>query len=144
MSKPVQRRAPEPEAVAPHVLRSLTTYVKERTLSRIRSYLGRGRLMGSLPLQSLRAHWIAAYLEVAVFEDESREEDLRDLETEFDLRGLKPPRDRVAPEAARFKDRLLKEWRKRKPDDAALERAERDFEELCDRLLLEDREATRP
>ena len=144
MSKPIQRRPPEPDAAAQHVLRSVATYAREQTVSRIRDYLGRGRPLAGLPIESLRALWIHAWLDVDVMEDESREDDLRDLGTEFDLRGLEPPKDRVAPEAAQFKERLLKELRKRKADPDFLERSEREFEELCDRLIEEDRAALRP
>jgi hypothetical protein len=143
MTKPT-RRTPEPTTAPPPVLRSLVAYVKEQTVSRIRDYLGRGRPLAGIPLESLRALWIHAWLDVDVMEDEDREDDLRDLGTEFDLRGLAPPKDRVAPEGARFKADLLKELRGRKVDDDLADRIERDFEALCDRLILEDREAPRP
>jgi hypothetical protein len=144
MSKPIQRRAPKPDATPDHVLRSVATYAREQTLSRVRDYLGRGRPLAGLPIESLRALWIHAWLDVDVLEDESREDDLRDLGTEFDLRGLEPPKDRVVPEAARFNERLDRELRKRKPNPDVLDRLEREFEELCDRLIAEDREALRP
>jgi hypothetical protein len=144
MTKPVRRRAPEPQAAPPPVLRSLVAYAKAQTVSRIRDYLGRGRPLAGLPLESLHALWIHAWLDVNVMEDEDREDDLRDLGTEFDLRGLEPPMERVAAEGTRFKTRLLNDLRGCKPDEAFIERTERAFEELCDRLILEDREALRP
>jgi hypothetical protein len=147
MSKPVRRRAPAPEAATtapPPVLRSLVSYVKEQTVRRIRDYLGRGRPLAGVPLESLRALWIHAWLDVGVMEDENRADALRDLDTEFDLRGLEPPKERVVPEGERFRQHLLAELRKRTRGPDFIERLERDFEALCDRLILEDREALRP
>jgi hypothetical protein len=108
---------------------------EEKTVGRIRDYLGRGRPLAGLPAQSLEAQWIAAYLEVHGLDDDSRAEELRDLETEFDLRGLAPPMPLVAPELARFRERFQKTLRRRKPDPGALERAEAELEAVADRLI---------
>ena len=144
MSKPVRPRAQKPDKAAVlEAVRRMTTYVEERTLTRIRGYLGRGRLLAGLPVESLRAQWIDTYLAVRVLEDEDRDDELRDLETEFDLRGLVPPFSLVVAEAARFRERFQKEWRNRKPDPVVLERTERELDDLCDRLIAEDREAMR-
>ena len=138
MSKPTQRRPPEPDAAAQHVLRSVAAYAREQTVSRIRDYLGRGRPLAGLPVQTLEAQWIAAYLEVHALDDDDRADELRDLGTEFDLRGLVPPLALVVPEIVRFKERFGKTLGRRKRDPAVVERAEAELEAISDRLI-EDR-----
>ena len=135
MSKPIQRRAPEPDATPDHVLRSVATYAREQTVSRIRDYLGRGRPLAGVPAQTLEAQWIAAYLEVHALDDDSRADELRDLGTEFDLRGLAPPSALVAPELARFDERFGKALRQRRPDPAIVERAVAELDAISDRLI---------
>jgi hypothetical protein len=112
---------------------------EEQTVSRIRDYLGRGRPLAGVPAQSLEAQWIAAYLEAHALDDDRCEDELRDLGTEFDLRGLAPPRALVAPELARFNERFGKALRRRKPDPAIVERAIAELEAISDRLIEGER-----
>lgn len=121
------------------LLMNVMRRAEEQTVSRIRDYLGRGRPLAGVPEQTLRAQWIAACLEVHGLDDDSREDELRDLGTEFDLRGLAPPMHLVAPELARFRERFQKALRKRTPDPGAVERAEAELEAVCDRLIEGER-----
>jgi len=139
MSKAIQRRVPDPEALTQFELR-LAARVETLVLQRVRDYLGRGRPLAGLPAQSLEAQWIAAYLEVHALDDARREEELRDLGTELDLRGLTPPWSLVVPELARFGERFGKALRQRKRDPVVVERAEAELEAISDRLI-EDRRA---
>jgi hypothetical protein len=109
--------------------------IEAQVLARIRDYLACGRPLAGLPEQSLVAQWIDAYFAVRACEDEERAEELRDLGTEFDLRGLRPPLHLVWADAKRFNQRFQKEWRKRKPDWAAIEQIETELRTLSDRLL---------
>lgn len=134
---------PRPQQRDDEYLRVIAAEAISQTVARIRGYLGRGRLLAGVPAQSLRAQWIDAHLAVRVLKEADREQELRDLETEFDLRGLAPPYPLVAAEAARFRERFETEWRKRKPDPVVLERTKRELDDFCDRLVAEDREAMR-
>ena len=137
MSKSLQRRV-QALAEAQDVARRIATKAEARTLSRIRDYLGRGRPLAGLPAQSLEAQWIAAYLEVHALDDASRADELRDLGTEFDLRGLAPPWVLVLPELARFNERFGKALLQPQRDPVAVERAEAEVKAISDRLI-EDR-----
>jgi len=137
MSKPIRRRLQKPDEATRQIVARIADYVEEQTLDRIRGYLGRGRPLAGIPAQTLSAQWIAAYLEVHGLEDDSRADELRDLGTEFDLRGLKPPRHLVLPEVTRFKERFQKTLRTRTPDPVLVERAEGELEAVCDRLIAE-------
>lgn len=135
MSKAVRASAQKPDAEYLQVVRRISRRAERKVLSRICDYLGRGRPLAGLPAQSLEAHWIAAYLEVHALERARRVEELRDLGTEFDLRGLEPPWGLVAPEVARFEERFGKALRQRKRDPVVVERAEAELEAVSDRLI---------
>jgi hypothetical protein len=141
MKTAARSRPQESDEAYLRVVQRIAAEAISQTLARVRGYLGRGRLLAGLPVQSLRAQWIEAHLAVRVLRAAHREQELRDLETEFDLRGLAPPYPLVAADAARFRERFETEWRKRKPDPVVLERTEQELDELCDRLIAEDREA---
>jgi hypothetical protein len=141
MSKPVRQPAPTPDDAHKDLVRRIAAEAEAQTLRRVRDYLDRGRPLASLPLLSLRAQWIDAFLALVLGEDESRAQEFDDLETEFALRGLETPARRVLPEVTRFEERFRKERRKRKPDPAALERFNDELDALCDRLMAEDRTA---
>jgi hypothetical protein len=123
------------------LVRGIMAEAEVQLLRRVRDYLARGRPLATLPLQSLRAQWIDAYLAVFVRENDSRGQEFTDLRTEFDLRGLDTPSRQVLPEVTRFDERFRKERRKRKPDLDALERFNQELDALCDRLMAEDRVA---
>jgi hypothetical protein len=112
-----------------------------RILSRVRDYLARGRPLAGLPLMALRAQWIAACLALYLRDDDSRAQELDDLDLEFALRGLETPTHQVLSEMTRFDERFRKERHKRKPDPAAPERFNDGLNALSDRLLAEDRAA---
>jgi hypothetical protein len=135
MSKPVRARAQKPDDASLQIVRRISSYAEQQTLSRVRDYLGRGRPLAGLPAQSLEAQWIAAYLEFHGLDDDSREDELRDLGTEFDLRGLAPPWALVTPELARFNERFGKALRRRARDPAVVARAEAELEAISDRLI---------
>ena len=135
MSKSIQRRVQEPEALTQFELRLACRGVRDFRPERIRDYLGRGRPLAGLPAQSLEAQWIAAYLEVHALDDAKREDELRDLGTELDLRGVAPPWSLVLPELARFNERFGKALRQRKRDPVVVERAEAELEAVSDRLI---------
>lgn len=139
--KRASRPHPQEDDAYLRVVQRIAAEAISQTLARIRGYLGRGRLLAGLPAQSLRAQWIDVYLAVRVLDAAHREQELRDLETEFDLRGLAPPYPLVATDAARLRERFETEWRKRTPDPVVLERTEKELDELCDRLIAEDRDA---
>jgi len=134
MSKALERRGQRPEPLTRFEMR-LVAHAEQQILSRIRDYLGRGRPLAGMPAQSLEAQWIAAYLDVHALEYADREEELRDLGTEFDLRGLTPPWALVTPELARFNERFGKALRQRKRDPSLVERAEAELESISDRLI---------
>lgn len=142
MSKPIRASAQKPDDAYLQVVRRISTCVEQQLLSRIRDYLGRGRPLAGMPAQSLEAQWIAACLEVHALDDDTREDELRDLGTEFDLRGLAPPWSLVVPELARFTERFGKALRRRKRDPATVERAEAELEAVCDRLIEDRRPAS--
>jgi hypothetical protein len=133
MSKSIERRVQA--LVEAQAARRIAMSVEAQTLSRIRDYLGRGRPLAGLPAQSLEAQWIAAYLEVHALDDAQRVDELRDLGTELDLRGLAPPWSLVLPELARFNERFGKALRQRKRDPVVVERAEVELEAVSDRLI---------
>jgi len=94
-----------------------------------------------MPTQSLEAQWIATFLHVHALNEEARAEELRDLETEFDLRGARPPLALVVPELVRFRERFAREPRKRRPDPFVIERARAEVEAVADRLIDAQRAA---
>jgi hypothetical protein len=140
MTKLLQH-APALSEVEKKLVRGIMAEAEVQLLRRIRDYLDRGRPLATLPHLSLRAQWIHAYLAVFVCEDDRRAQELTDLRTEFDLRGLETPARQVLPELTRFDERFRKERRKRNPDPAALERFNDELDALCDRLMAEDRAA---
>lgn len=147
MRKPSKRQAPKPDTPADShedFVHRISAIAEARTLSRVRDYLNRGRLLGSFPILSLRAQWIDASLAILLREDRTRYQEFNDLRTEFDLRGLDTPADLVLPEATRLKERFAKDRGRRKPDEADLERANEEMDALCDRLLAQDRAAHMP
>lgn len=91
-SKPRRRRAqrPRPTEVRAVVPR-LAAEIEERLLTRIRDYLDRGRPLAGLPAEELNIQWVEIYRAVTAGEDEHCEEDLTDLRSELDLRGINPP-----------------------------------------------------
>lgn len=123
------------------LVRGIMTEAEIQLLRRVRDYLARGRPLATLPLLSLRAQWIDAFLAVFVREDDSRAQEFTDLRTEFDLRGLDTPARQMLPEVTRFDDRFRKERPRRKRDPAALDRFNNELDALCDRLMAEDRAA---
>ena len=61
-----------------------------RLLTRTRDYLDRGRPLAGLPAEELNAQF-AGFHRAAMADEDVRDDDVTDLCTEIELRGIKPP-----------------------------------------------------
>ena|SRR5947209_6744441 len=109
-------------------------YFAELNLEHIRDYAVRGRAFAGLSVESLGARWVELYRIVHALEDEDREGELRDLRSEFDLRGIEPPMHLLAAESALARERFQRRLREDATDWAAIEQTEAELADLYARL----------
>jgi HAMP domain-containing protein len=112
----------------------INAYIAESQMERLRGYLERGRKLADLPTEALNAAWVDLYRATRGRERASRENELQDLSSEFELRGIEPPMHLVAAEAEQFKKRFERQIRESKIDRDAVAKMEEELERLRGRL----------